>query len=232
MREEKIDLCIIPARGGSVGVPRKNVANLAGYPLIHWTIRAALASNCFERVIVSTDDYQIASEAQKAGAEVPFIRPASLATSTAPSSYVIEHALQHFPEVLTFGLLQPTSPFRSAAHIGEAVSSFRMAEALSLVSVQKAKPVAWCFQGIDGYLVRQSEAEVISRRQDAAETYSLNGAIYLCETGSFQRNSGIPLPGAKYYVMGGIDSIDIDDWEDFALASAIADSRLRTIDQL
>ena len=116
-----LDLAIITARAGSVGLPGKNVAELGGVPLIAWTVRAAMASRCFRRVIVSTDGPAIMSAARAAGAEVPFVRPAELATSAARSSDVVLHALSATKTTGAFALLQPTSPFRSAEHIRQAV---------------------------------------------------------------------------------------------------------------
>ena len=120
-------LAIIVARGGSKGLPRKNVLSLGGSPLITWTINAALNANCISRVMVSTDDKEIADAAISAGAEVPFIRPVRLASDTATSVEVVNHALDNVTGYDNAVLLQPTSPFRTASDIDAGYSLWRTA---------------------------------------------------------------------------------------------------------
>ena len=128
-------VAIIPARGGSVGVPRKNVRQLAGKPLIAWTIERALAAPAIDRVVVSTEDEEIAEVARRHGADVPFVRPAELATSTATGGDVIMHALDNLPPYDDVMVLQPTSPLRSVDDIEAIVTSRRAAAAPCAVSV-------------------------------------------------------------------------------------------------
>ncbi|HKW84805.1 MAG TPA: acylneuraminate cytidylyltransferase family protein, partial [Burkholderiaceae bacterium] len=121
-------LAVVPARGGSKRLPRKNVRPLGGRPLIAWTIEAAHASGVLDDVLVSTDDEEIADAARQCGAQVPWLRPAALATDTATSAAVLQHALAWYEAkrgaVSGVVLLQPTSPFRSPASIRGAVASF------------------------------------------------------------------------------------------------------------
>ena len=232
----KIDLAIIPARAGSIGVPGKNIAELGGVPLIAWTVRAALASNCFRRVIVSTDGRDIIEAAKAAGAEVPFVRPRELATSHARSIDVIHHALSATQTTGSFALMQPTSPFRGAHHIQGSVEMFRGTAdaAKALISVSRGAPAAWLFnQTTRGELrpLRVPEHAAIHRRQDGEPTFAPNGAIYLCQTESFHAHNSLFPQGLLSYPMGVIDSLDIDDPEDLALARAIVAADLRRIDQ-
>ena len=121
-------LALIPARGGSKGLPRKNVRNICGKPLIAWSVEAAKKCRYTDAVVVSTDDREIADAAQSAGAAVPFMRPAELATDAASSMDVILHAISYFEkkgesfDVLV--LLQPTSPLRDSGHVEEALDMF------------------------------------------------------------------------------------------------------------
>lgn len=227
-----LDLAIITARGGSVGVPGKNVRLLGGYPLIEWTIRAAQRSGCFRRIVVSTDSEQIAEASLHCGAEVPFMRPADLATDAATSVDVVKHVLAEIGAVEHFGLLQPTSPFRSASHVREAYSYFVSSGAPSLISLAKGKPLHWNFHLDDARrLLPVAHAEQMGRRQDTSPVFYPNGALYLCRSEPFVAASRFYLPDSIGYEMGAIDSIDIDDHDDFALTEAIVDRGLRTIDR-
>ena len=229
-----IDLAIIPARAGSVGLTGKNIADLGGAPLIAWTVRAALASGCFKRVIVSTDGPEIAEAARAAGAQVPFMRPAKLATSHARSNDVILHALGAMESAQTFAMMQPTSPFRAARHIVEAVRQFDASPSNpALISVAKGKPAAWLFSRTeDGRLqaLQGRDGAAVYRRQDAQATFAPNGAIYLCQADVFRARNTLFPEGLIGYPMGEIDSLDIDDAEDMALARAIVAADLRRMD--
>lgn len=228
-----IDLAIIPARAGSQGLPGKNIADLGGRPLIEWTVRAALSSGVFARVIVSTDGPEIAEAAQAAGAEIPFLRPPELATSEARSVDVVRHALDACGPIQTFALLQPTSPFRNAAHIREATGLLAETGAAALISVAVGKPLAWQFtRDANSRLVRASAgAGDVFRRQDAAPTMTPNGAIYLCRTDIFRAQGTLFPADTCSLSMGQIDSLDIDNPEDLALARAVVSQGLRGIDK-
>src|SRR6185312_8054385 len=132
-------VALIPARGGSKAIPRKNLAPLAGKPLLAYAAEAALAARSVDRVLLSTDDDEIAAAGRTLGLEIPFLRPPEIAGDDTPMLAVIAHLLDHLkaesaaPEALV--LLQPTSPFRTARHIDEAVALFRARRADSVVSV-------------------------------------------------------------------------------------------------
>jgi CMP-N-acetylneuraminic acid synthetase len=227
-----LDLALIPARGGSVGLPGKNIRPLGGVPLIGWTIRAAIASDVFARVVVSTDDRAIAEAARYWGAEVPFMRPEELAGPAATSDSVIAHALASLDVTGSFALLQPTSPFRSAEHLRNAAQLFASADQPGLVSVGRGKPLAWLRRvNHRGHLTTLIEtAESPSRRQDAESIVHPNGAIYMVSARTFRERAGMPRDGQLAYRMGLIDSLDIDEFEDFEFAEAVVASGLREID--
>ncbi len=213
-------LGIIPARGGSKGIPKKNIKLLGGRPLIAYTIDAALGSS-LDRVIVSTDCPEIAAASSSCGAEV-MMRPAELAEDSTPTLPVLQDVLRRtggsFDAVMT---LQPTSPFRTAAHINEAIEIFRAdSEADSLVSVVEV-PHAFTPQKIMTfdcrYLIGSTE---VKRRQETEKYYARNGAaIYITRTEKLSEFvfGGRILP----YFMKKIDSFDIDDPEDWEIAERI-----------
>ena len=178
---------MITARGGSKGLPRKNVLPLAGRPLIAWSIRAAQEAACRPRVVVSTDDDEIAKTALAHGAEVPFLRPAHLAQDDSPHIDVILHAVHWLEQQQGYRppwvlLLQPTSPLRLAQDIDQALALARAQGASSVVSVQEAPCHPYLTQTIDG----QGRLRPFLppppgylRRQDMPPAFALNGAIYL-----------------------------------------------------
>lgn len=223
-----IEIAIITARAGSEGLPGKNIRPLDGRPLIAWTVQAALRSGCFNRVIVSTDGTDIAAAAHEAGAEVPFMRPAELASSTTPSVDVVRHALDATGSPGAFALLQPTSPFRTAAHVRKAVQLFETSASQALVSVSASKPLSWHF-GMDagGFLRPALDKQIGTRRQDERGYFSPNGAIYLCQSDAFLERGTLFQPKTLGLELGTLDSLDIDDIEDFMLAEAIVAHRLR-----
>lgn len=205
---------------------------LGGFPLLEWTVRAALRADCFHHVLVTTDCENIASIARKVGAEVPFLRPKHLATNEANSADVVRHALSHYGSPQSFALLQPTSPFRSAQHLKEAVRKWQERNSPALVSVSAAKPIAWMYtMGEDLRLAAVSSAHKdVTRRQDAQSAWHPNGAIYLAKTSSFQSSGSFLGQNTIGFQMGPIDSLDIDCAEDFQIAEAIAAHKIRAID--
>ncbi|MHA7875796.1 acylneuraminate cytidylyltransferase family protein [Roseivivax sp.] len=214
-------LAIIPARGGSKGLPRKNVLPLGAQPLIAWTIRAALASAAVQRVIVSTDDREIAEAARAAGAEVPFLRPPELASDTATSADVVAHALAQAPGFASGVLLQPTSPFRTAEDIDAAQALWRAGQAATCVSVCEAEESPWLMFTRDqgGQLGRVLPLpEQGLRRQDLAPAYLLNGAMYFFRTEDFLADRQFVSDDTVGYVMPRARSLDIDTAEDLELA--------------
>jgi len=169
-------LVVIPARGGSKGVPGKNIKILGGKPLIQWTIEEARKVFPDELICVSTDDNEIKEIVEKAGLRVPFLRPGELATDTAGTYEVLIHAINfyeqkgYFPNVLI--LLQPTSPFRKAEHIKEALTLYSN-DIEMLVSVKETKVNPYFVireEGENGFLIKSKESS-ITRRQDAPKVW-------------------------------------------------------------
>ncbi|MFZ4123967.1 MAG: cytidylyltransferase domain-containing protein, partial [Candidatus Planktophila sp.] len=213
-------LALIPARGGSKGLPRKNVLEVGGHPLIAWTISAAKKSKYVSDVIVSTDDEEIKSVSLRYGAKVPFLRPVDLSSDTAKSIDVALHALQFFQneayDLLVF--LQPTSPLRTAQDIDEAIEQMVTKGAASCVSICEVQqsPYLMYTIGADGGLNSILPATGWTRRQDFPAVYALNGAIYvsLCQrllsARSFFDDATVG------HIMPFMRSVDIDTADDLA----------------
>ena len=223
-----IDLAIIPARGGSKRLPNKNLRMIGGKPMIVWTIAAALSSKCFKRVMVSTDDELIARAAKDAGADIPFIRPEKLATDSATTLDVVLHALEQVDTTDSFALLQPTSPLRTAEHLKHATKKFYRSGADALISVSVGKPASWLFEiNSDGKLSKLLNSEVETHSQNAVCACLPNGAIYIYRTSEFLKNKLFIPPNSSAFEMSFIDSIDIDDFDDFQLVEAVIANGVR-----
>lgn len=223
---------MIPARGGSRGLPRKNIAPLGGKPLIAHTIEAARAASSIDRIIVSTDDPEIAAVARKFGAEVPFLRPPELAGDATPSLCVMQHALTHLrlaegcePEIVV--LLQPTSPLRGPSDIDKAVSMLEETGADSIVSVCASEHhPAWMKRVEAGRVYPFLEdGPEYTRRQDLPPVYRLNGAIYVTRPRIVIEENRILGPDTRAFVMNAESSVDIDSALDLQLASVILQQR-------
>jgi len=225
-------LALIPARGGSKGLPRKNITKLCNLPLIGWPIRAARRSKYVDEIIVSTDDEEIASTAVRLGARVPFIRPYELATDTASTSSVVEHALSF---VMNRGdvvdyiiLLEPSSPLTDHDDIDKACEMLESQRDIadSIVGVSKAvasHPVFDVTINEKG-LIQPFFSDNFSsakRRQDIADIYFFDGSLYISDSSvflekkSFYHNRTIP------YIVPRWKSIEIDDILDLICAEAI-----------
>lgn len=220
-------LGLITARGGSKGVPGKNIKLLAGKPLINWTIDAAQASGCFDRLVLSTDSAEIADVAKAAGCEVPFMRPAALARDDAASNDVVLHALEaiHSDHDVVV-LLQPTSPLRTAEDIIGCLDLMAAKQAEFVVSVTHADPPpAHIFrQSTSGRLSPLLETVTAKRRQDLAPYYALNGAIYAFKRDWFLQIGWLDIKQAFAFIMPPERSVDIDTAIDFELAELRAKS--------
>lgn len=220
---------LITARGGSKGLPGKNIRPLGGKPLIAWTISAAQRADSLVRVVVSTDDTEIADVAREYGAEVPFMRPAELAQDRSPHIDVVLHALDALasadgvvPDALV--LLQPTSPFRTADDIDAAVQLARDKNAHAVVSVVETHdhPLLTRKKNADGSLAPFVPCDIAyPRRQDLPPAYALNGAIYLCGVETIRRLRTFEPPGTLAYEMPPERSLQIDTPWDFDLCSMI-----------
>ena len=229
-------VAIIPARGGSKGLPRKAIRSLGGKPLIEHTIASSLASKLIERTIVSTDDDEIASVARAAGAEVPFMRPAELATDTASMDLTIDHVLEelasrqgYIPDA--YVILQPTNPFRSSAHIDHAITLMEERHVNSVVSVAEptehpAEMVTFG-NGRMTSMLGDMDLGAGVQRQGYPDCYFLTGAIYLTRLSAYRdQSTRFAVPIAPY-VMDPLDGFDIDTPRDFDLAEVIHEYRQR-----
>lgn len=220
-------LAIIPARGGSKGILRKNLAPLGGRPLLAWTVTAALESGCFDRVIVSTDDAEIAAVARDTGAEVPFLRPAELARDDTPSLAVVMHLVQSLAtqgwEAETITLLQPTSPFRTGTNIRVCHELWLQNKASAGVSVVECEThPAWAFvQDETGRLHPFLSGAMPTRRQDLQPAYRPNGAIFMITRTRLDGGGTFYGPDTLAYVMPPEQSLDIDTPWDLHLARLI-----------
>ena len=211
-------LAIIPARGGSKGIPRKNIKRLAGKPLIGWTIDAAKRSSCIDSIIVSTEDDEIASVCRELGADVPFMRPAELATDDTPGIAPVLHAILQLPEYDWVLLLQPTSPLRSAEDIDGIWKFCQERGAFSAVSVcEVGKHPYWMYkcgstQRLEPFITGRP---VITRRQDLPPAYALNGALFLARTDWLLEQKEFIGPGTLGYTMPPERSLDLDTLQDW-----------------
>jgi CMP-N-acetylneuraminic acid synthetase len=227
-------LGIIPARGGSKGIPRKNLAPLGGRPLIAYTCEAARESRRLSRVVVSTDDDEIANVARRLGVEVPFLRPASLAADQTPMVEVLVHVVTtlgsrdaYRPDAIV--LLQPTSPFRRGSHIDAAVDLLESSGADSVVSVV-AVPHQFTpssLMRLDGdRLVRWDEATAPTRRQDKPSLFARNGpAVLAVRTRVLLEQNVLYGSDTRGLPMAREDSIDIDDTFDLEVADLLIGAR-------
>jgi len=218
-------LGLVPARGGSKGVPGKNVRPLAGHTLLEYTARAARESGVVDRVILSTDSLEIADAGRHAGLEVPFMRPASLAADDTPMVPVIQHALAEIakhgwsPDIIV--LLQPTSPLRRSDHIRDAVSLLRESNADSVVTVVELPRHL-----SPDYVMRIDEGRLqpflpdgarVTRRQDARPAYSRDGTVYAFRRATLEKFSGIYGEDCRPLLIDARESLSIDtqdDWDE------------------
>ena len=225
-------LVIIPARGGSKGIPHKNIKPLNGKPLICHTIDVARAIVADEDICVSTDSEEIIECVESYGLKVPFVRPKELATDTAGTYEVLLHALDHYEQagkkydiVL---LLQNTSPFRTAKHVKEALALYKP-EIDMVVSVKEtaANPYFNCIEENPAGFLEISKGEgLFVRRQDAPKAYEYNGAIYVINPDSLRK---MPLGKFKRrikYVMDSMHSVDLDNMIDWKFAELLIKENL------
>jgi CMP-N,N'-diacetyllegionaminic acid synthase len=217
-------LALVPARGGSKGIPDKNIRPLGGHTLLHYAARAALASGIVDRTVLTTDSDRVAAEGRRAGIEVPFMRPVSLAQDDTPMLPVIEHAVKALteggwePEIVV--LLQPTSPLRTGAHIRTAVQALRDTAADSVVTVVELPrhlSPDYVMRIDEGRLVPfLTEGTRITRRQDTRPAFVRDGTAYVFWTRTLRENGTIYGEHCHPLVIPAHESITIDtpdDWE-------------------
>jgi CMP-N,N'-diacetyllegionaminic acid synthase len=218
-------LGVIPARGGSKSIPGKNIISFVGKPLICYTIEAALKSKYLKRVIVSTDDSDIAKVAQDCGAEIPFSRPSNLSQDDTPSVSVVKHAVNTIEEsqgcLFDFVvLLQPTSPLRDERYIDLAVEKMLETGADSVITVCKVNHHPfWNFVAQDDRLHSLlPNCDKSSRRQELPQTYAPNGAVYVVKRDVLFNENTMFGKDLRGVIMPSEESIDIDDYYDWFLA--------------
>jgi len=228
MYQSKTFLAIIPARGGSKRVLRKNALDLAGKPLIAWSIEAGLESSYVDKVIVSSDDEEILNISKKFGAEV-IERPTELATDIATTFDAIKHTIENVEQYDFVVLLQPTSPLRTKKHIDEAIQllHFKSADAIISVCPMEHSPL-WCNTLPEDKSMKHFISDEIknTRSQELANYYRLNGAIYICRTEKLLNEKTFFIKDNIFaYEMDRASSIDIDEEKDFHLAQIRLSSR-------
>ena len=229
-------IAFIPARGGSKGVPGKNIKEICGKPLIAWTIEAALKADSIDRVIVTTDDEKIAQVAKEYGAEVPFMRPAELSSDTASAIDVYLHATEFVMNetgetIEKFMVLLPTVPLRDEHHIDEAVEQFKSDEACTLISFAEAEvPASWYHLTDEKGRVHNAgfgKGVTMTNRQNN-ETYIVpNGAIYILDYDLLKKERTYYCDNTVAYIMSREDSIDIDYPIDFEFAKCLMEKKHR-----
>lgn len=214
-------IVVIPARGGSKGVPGKNIKMLEGKPLIQYTVDAAREIFADKDIIVSTDNEEIRRNVEERGLEVPFLRPPHLATDQAGTHEVLLHAIDEvekkgiFPKTLV--LLQPTSPFRNSTHIKEALEIYHPGlEMVVSVKETASNPYYVLKEENENGFLENSKKGNFRRRQDCPKVWELNGAIYIINIEAIKKRKTAEFQKVKKYVMDEISSHDIDsvlDWE-------------------
>jgi N-acylneuraminate cytidylyltransferase len=210
--QNKSVLAIIPARGGSKGVPHKNIRLIGGKPLIFWTIEAASKSKYIDRTIISTDDFAIADAARQCGGDIPFMRPANLAQDDTPGIAPVLHVLSELTTKYDLVvLLQPTSPLRTVEDIDGCIEQHQLTKSKSCVSVAEPdKSPYWMYQINDEKCLDPLFDSKFDRRQDMPKVYALNGAVYVAECEWLKSTKSFLSDETSAYVMSKEHSLDID----------------------
>lgn len=229
-------LAIVPARGGSKGLPGKNLRLLDGRPLVAWPVSAALGAASVDRVIISTDDVAIAEAALTAGADVPFLRPAHLANDTASSMDVVLHALDtlatqgHEYEYVI--LMEPTSPLTESSDVEDALSRLRAAGAaadaiVGICRVESTHPEYDVRRDPNGLISPYAAPDFKSlrRRQEIEELYFLEGSLYISRVEAFRRYKTFYHERTLGYEVPRWKSMEVDDMYDFIMVEAVVRQR-------
>jgi len=226
-------VALIPARGGSKGLKRKNLHPLAGVPLIDYTVKSSLLSMGVDETYVSSDDTEIIKHCQKIGAKT-VVRPSLYATDKSSSVDVVQHFISTLEGLEASGntiivYLQPTSPLRTEKHIDQALNLLKSKNKTELVSVSEMHKSPYKSFKINEYGYLDSlfdESLSNARRQDLPTVYIPNGAIYIFSIEKFVNHDGFPSNGSIPYVMGEDDSVDVDTIDDIKNAERILKGRL------
>jgi len=230
--KDKTFLAIIPARGGSKRLPRKNVLDLAGKPLIDWSIEAGLKSKYIDTIVVSSDDDEILDISIKFGATI-IKRPEELASDTATTFDAIKHAIENIEIYDYIVLLQPTSPLRDEKHIDEAIELLETKKADAIVSICEMdhSPLWSNTLPEDNNMSSFLRDEILNKRsQDLEKYYRLNGAIYICKTEKLLEEKSFFLKNNIFaYVMDRESSIDIDEEIDFKMAEFLIEENIKLV---
>lgn len=219
MYKGKTFLAVIPARGGSKGVPKKNIVKINKKPLIQYTIEAAKASEFIDEIIVSTDDTEIAKVCNKLGVDIPFLRPNQLATDQAKTIDTILHVIgeqKKRKKVYDYiVLLQPTQPLRKAWHIDDAIKKIIKNNQESLVSITEVNehPILMRTFDKNDRLVNVLNQNSTVRRQELSKVYKVNGAIYINQVSVLNQNTSLN-DNISGYIMDKKYDLDIDDFDD------------------
>ncbi len=226
MYKSKSILGLITARGGSVGIPNKNITMLGGKPLIAWSIDAAKNSSYIDRLVLSSDSKKIIDVAIEFGCEVPFVRPEKLAQDETASMPVILHAIEALKETYDYLLLlQPTSPFRTSEQIDQIIKYCIDMEAPLMVSVKRSsKHPCQMFRHVEGRLTPFFQDNPIQRRQDAPAAYEHNGALYCSKTSYLLKHQSYCTTDCRAFIMEGYSNLDIDEPEDLDYAQYLIDT--------
>ena len=221
-------IALIPARSGSKRIPNKNIVEIGGKPLLSWTISAALKSNIFEKVFVSTDSTEIKKIAESFGAIVPKLRSKELSTDLSSTAEVVRDFVSDYEaseslKIQTLCLLQPTSPLRDEFEIIEAFDSFKNLKADAIVSVNEtSSPTAFInFLPKNNSMQNFINPEKIRRTQEYQKEYEINGAIYFMNR-EISKNMDLIYKSKTFaHVMPKYKSLDIDDFEDINIANKL-----------
>lgn len=224
MINDKSVLAIIPARGGSKGVPRKNLRHFNNKSLLAHTIHGALQSQFIDRVIVSSDDADIIAEAKNAGADVPFVRPVELASDTSPAWEATIHALENLPHYDYVVLLQVTTPLRETSDIDGCIEFCLSNDADACVTVAESPANPYWIYSLDenNQMIKVIPGEVPLRRQDSPVAYVLNGAVYIARSDWYLQHKTFLTDETIGFVMSPDKSLDIDTEFDFKLLEVYA----------
>ena len=229
-------LGLIPARGGSKGIPLKNQKELLGKPLLQYTIEAALGSKMLDSVVFSSEDPSLIDLAKKMGAEVPFVRPDHLATDTASSIAVVEHSLEALAEMGwnydAVCLLQVTNPFRTSQFIDQAILKFKEAGTDSLVSVLKVPHEFnphWVYEVSEKNTLKLAtgEDEIIKRRQDLPAAYYRDGSIYITKSEVIKSQQSLYGKEIAFIESDSERHVNIDTMQDWKKAVQLAEKFIK-----
>ncbi|MBP7527615.1 MAG: acylneuraminate cytidylyltransferase family protein [Syntrophorhabdaceae bacterium] len=229
MKGDREILAMIPARGGSKGVPRKNIASMRGKPLIAWTIEEALRSRYVDRLVLSSEDEEVIRTASGLGCDVPFVRPENLAQDDTPMIDVVLHVLDSVDgEYTHLVLLQPTSPLRTYEDIDACIELCLAGDARVCISLTESeKSPFWMYKiSESGYLVPfMDTGKQYTRRQDMPRAFIPNGAVYVAETAFLRQYRTFIADETKAYVMPAERSFDIDNPLDMEICEFLLSKR-------